>query len=365
MSAHDIDLRPPLRIGMLASPWVPVPPPSYGGSELVIDALARGLVDLGHDVELFATGDSTCPVVRSHLFETADPDRMGATVLETRHVAEAYERWSQSDFDLIHDHTLAGVFYRHRPAGVPIVTTCHGPFDEDLSDLYRRMSVDVGLIAISHDQASRAGDIPISAVIHHGIMMDDYPVGPGGDRLLFLGRMDPQKGVHVAAQVARRVGRPLVIAAKMRRPEEQRYFNEAVRPVLGGDIEFIGEADHVTKKELLGTSLALLNPISWPEPFGLVMIEALACGTPVLGFPGGAAPEIVDQGKTGFLVRTEDELVARVDDLADLDRSMCRAEAERRFSALRMARDHVELYRRIVMTKGPERRRSVSCSVET
>ncbi len=356
-----IDLRRPLRIGLLAAPWVAVPPESYGGSELVIDALARGLTELGHDVDLFTTGDSTSPVPRSHLFDTADPDRMGATVLEIRHVAAAYEQWGRQRFDVIHDHTLAGVFYRHRPVGVPIVTTLHGPFDDDLTDLYRRMSVDVSLIAISHDQASHAGSIPISSVIHHGLMLDDYPVGDGGDGLLFLGRMDPQKGVHIAARVARRAGIPLTIAAKMRRPEELRYFAREVEPLLGGDIRFIGEADRRTKVGLMRSSLGLLNPICWPEPFGLVMTEALACGTPVLGYPNGAAPEIVDDGLTGFLARSEDELVARVADLGDIDRSACRRAVEERSTAQRMARDHVEVYRE-VMRRRPESARQVGTS---
>ncbi len=343
-----VDLRGPLRIGLLAAPWVAVPPKSYGGSELVIDALARGLAELGHDVELFTTADSTSPIPQAHLFDRADPDRMGATVLELRHVAAAYDRWGRDRFDVIHDHTLAGVFYRHRPEDVPIVTTLHGPFDDDLTDLYRRMSVDVSLIAISRDQASQAGDTPIHSIVHHGLMLADYPPGPGGDGLLFLGRMDPQKGVHIAARAAREAGIPLTIAAKMRRPEEKRYFEHQVRPLLGGDIRFIGEADRRTKVHLLRSSLALINPICWSEPFGLVMIEALACGTPVLGFPNGAAPEIVDHGTTGFLVRTEEELVARISDLRDLHRPACRAAVEERFTAQRMAQEHVEIYRKVM-----------------
>lgn len=340
----------PLSVGMLAPPWVPVPPLAYGGTELMVDTLSRGLRSAGHEVHLFTTGDSTCPVDRDSLFARADPDRMGATVLEVRHVAAAYEFFERVGVDVVHDHTIAGVFFDGRPADLPVVTTCHGPFDEDLTDLYRRASHRVGLIAISDDQSTRAPpDVPIAAVIRHGIDLDRYPFSPvAHDHLLFLGRMDRTKGVAVAVRAARAAERKIVIAAKMRNPDEHRYYQTEVAPLLGEDAVFIGEADQATKVDLLRGASALVNPISWPEPFGLVMIEAMACGTPVVGYPGGAAREIVDDGLTGYLVSTETGLVDALQKVEAIDRSACRAAVAKRFSSDRMVAEHVALYRSVI-----------------
>ena len=341
-----------LRIGMIAPPWVPVPPTSYGGTELVVDALCVALQQLGHDVTLFTTADSTCKVRRRSLFAHSVPDRIGTTVLELRHVAAAYDQFA--DMDVIHDHTLAGLFYRDAPK-VPVVATNHGPFNEDLADLYGRISQRIPVIAISHDQAGRApANLPIAAVIHHGLLLDRYRFGRGaGDYILFLGRITPDKGVDVAIRAARRAGMPLLIAAKMREPNELRYFQNVIEPMLGEGATYVGEVDFQTKIGLLSDARALINPILWPEPFGLVMAEALACGTPVVGFPEGAAPEIVEHGRTGFLVPDEDGLVAGLQRLPDIDRGACRWAAQRRFSAARMATDHVTLYRSVLAAAAP------------
>jgi glycosyltransferase involved in cell wall biosynthesis len=208
----------------------------------------------------------------------------------------------------------------------------------------------VPLVAISHDQASRApDDVPVAAVIHHGLDLDRYHFVPeGGDHLVALGRMSPDKGMDTAIEVARRTGRELFIAAKVREPAEKRYFDQVIRPRLGGGIEYVGEADHRQKQELLGGALALLNPIRWYEPFGLVMIESMACGTPVIATPRGAAPEIVDDGVTGFLARSVTDLIAAVETASGLDRRACRSSVEVRFSMERMAADHERLYRRLL-----------------
>jgi glycosyltransferase involved in cell wall biosynthesis len=337
-----------LRIGIIAPPWVPVPPPSYGGTELVLDVLARGLQAAGHDVTLFTTGDATCEVPRLWLFEACDPQRMGASVLELRHAAAAYEALRHCD--IVHDHTLAGLFVSELHPGVPVVTTNHGPFNDDLVDIYRRVADRIPLIAISRHQASTAPpSIPVEAVIHHGLDLARYPFGAeGGGYLLSLGRMNHDKGIDRAIDVARQAGLPLLIAAKMREAAEQQYFTEVIEPKLGPDIRYVGEVDHERKIELLLGARALLNPIRWPEPFGLVMIEALACGTPVVATSDGAAPEIVVHGETGFLADTTDDLTAAVLGAADLSRLRCRARAEVRFSAQRMVADHVALYSRVL-----------------
>ncbi len=349
-------LHSSLRIGVLAPPWVSVPPTTYGGTELVLDVLCRGLADLGHDVVLFTTGDSTCPVSIRWLFEAAAPDRMGASVLELRHVAAAYDEFD--GFDIVHDHTLAGLFLGQLHPGLPVVTTNHGPFDADLADLYRRTASSVPLIAISQDQADRAPtDVPIAAVIHHGLDLDRYRLGTDpGDYIVALGRMDPDKGIHVAIEVARRAGLRLVIAAKMRESAEMHYFETTIKPALGNGVEYIGEVDHAQKVELLAGARALINPIQWPEPFGLVMAESLACGTPVVGSGCGAAPEIVDHGLTGYLAANVDGLVRGVLDADRLDRRRCREVIELRFSMERMARDHETFYRSVLMQRSGRRR---------
>jgi glycosyltransferase involved in cell wall biosynthesis len=232
-----------------------------------------------------------------------------------------------------------------RLTDVPTVTTNHGPFSAVLAPLYRAVATRVPVLAISRHQAATAGDIPIQAVIHHGLDLARFPLGPGGgDYALFLGRMSPDKGIDRAIRVARSAGLPLVIAAKMREPDEHTYFREVVEPMLGPDVEFVGEIGHADKVELLGRATALLNPICWPEPFGMVMIEALACGTPVVVTTCGAAPEIVVDGVTGFVCRDDGELVRGLAAAASVDRAACRRRVETHFSARRMVDAHLRVY---------------------
>lgn len=341
----------PLRIGLIAPPWLSVPPQRYGGTEQVVDDLARGLSSAGHEVLLYATGDSTCPVATRWTYPSGRSERIGEAVIELRHLLDARE--ALADADIVHDHTVVGPVLAAVSAAAarptPCVTTCHGPFDQDLLPIYRRVAAHVPLIAISRHQATTAADVPVAAVIHHGVDPARYPVGRGdGGYLLFLGRMAPSKGVDVAARVARAAGAELKIAAKMREPSERAYFEESVRPLLGQGVEFIGEVGGVDKLELLGGATALLNPIRWDEPFGMVMIEALACGTPVVATPHGSVPEIVDHGVTGFVVDGVAALTAALSQLDELDRAACRAVVESRFSAQRMVDDHVQLYRRLI-----------------
>jgi glycosyltransferase involved in cell wall biosynthesis len=239
-----------------------------------------------------------------------------------------------------------------------VVTTNHGPFSDELIDLYRVIADDVPIIAISHDQARRAGDLAIAAVIHHGLDLDRFPVGDGsgddrGPYFVFLGRMAPEKGARRAALAAKQAGARLLIAAKMREPLEHAFFADQVQPLLDDDIEYIGEVGHEEKTALLGGATALLNPIRWPEPFGLVMIESLACGTPVLAFAEGSAPELVEHGATGFLCADIDDLTERMAEVRDLDRATCRRAADSRFSTSRMVDDHVRLFESIVGRVAP------------
>ncbi|MBW3575051.1 MAG: glycosyltransferase family 4 protein [Actinobacteria bacterium] len=336
-----------MRIALIAPPWMPVPPPLYGGTEVVVDRLARGFHAAGHEVLLFTTGDSTCPVPRQWVLDRSEHLRMGAVVPELRHVVHAYE--AARGFDIVHDHTLAGPVYAQRFDDVNVVTTNHGPFNDELLDIYRVIAPAASIIAISHSQASYADGLPIARVIHHGIDVAEFPVGDGnGGYFLFLGRMAPDKGARRAARIARQAGVRLLIAAKMREPLELEYFDGQVRPLLGGDVEFVGEVGGQQKLDLLAGARALLNPIRWVEPFGLVMIEALACGTPVLTYRQGAAPEIVDHGVTGFLCDVHDEMAEAIHRVDELDRRACRAAVEERFSTERMVADHLDLFDSLV-----------------
>ena len=335
-----------MRIALVAAPWLPVPPTAYGGSEGVIDRLATGFVEAGHEVLLFTTGDSTCPVPRAWVREQSDLDLLGQSGVELQHLIHAYDQ--VADFDIIHDHTTLGPVYAQGRSRGQVVTTNHGVCSTEVNEIYARVVPPVALIAISHDHASRSS-VPVSAVIHHGLRPDEFPVGPGdGDHLLFLGRFSPDKGAREAVLAAHEAGVELVLAAKMREPGEIEYFHEQVEPLLDSRVRYVGEVGGEQKLELLGSARALLNPIRWPEPFGLVMIEALACGTPVLTHPWGAAPEIVDDGITGFVCDSDADLVAAIGRIGELDRADCRNAVETRFSAARMVRDHLDLYERLL-----------------
>jgi glycosyltransferase involved in cell wall biosynthesis len=336
-----------MRIGLVAPPWAPVPPHLYGGIELVVDRLAQGFVEAGHDVVLFTTGDSTCPVPKRWLLDEAEGVRIGFSVPEVRHVLAAYE--SLRDVDLIHDHSVLGPILSDHYTELPVVTTIHGELNGELRDIYERVATRVSVVAVSHAQRKPAPELPIARVIHHGIDAADFPIGKGdGDYLLFLGRLSPDKGAGRAIDVARKADVPLLLAGKMREPWERDYFEARVAPFLSEQIQYLGEVGHARKLELLAGAQALVFPIRWNEPFGLVMIEALACGTPVLAFREGAAPEVVDDGRTGFICEDEAEMAEAVLKLDSLDRVACRAAVEGYFSTERMVNEHIELYEELL-----------------
>jgi glycosyltransferase involved in cell wall biosynthesis len=337
----------PLRVGLIAPPWLPVPPVGYGGIETIVDVLARGLADNGHHVVLFASSDSTCPVELRSAMGPAPGVDVGGSAVEIHHAVSAYE--SLGDVDVIHDHTAIGPLVALAQRRRNVVTTNHNPFSPPYGSGFAAVSKSIPVVAISHHQASTACGISIAEVIHHGLDPRSFPVGEGrGGYLVFLGRMSPSKGPHRAIAVARAVGMPLVLAGKQHTDDERDFFESKIRPELGGDVTFVGELGPIEKMALLGDSVALINPISWDEPFGMVMVEALACGTPVLAFGSGAAPEIVDSGVTGFLADDEAGLIEAVKHLDELDRGACRAAIEGHFSADRMVRDYVALFERVV-----------------
>jgi glycosyltransferase involved in cell wall biosynthesis len=342
-----------MRIAVIAPPWVPVPPPAYGGTETVLDNLCRGLMSAGHDVLLVTTGDSTCPVPIHATCPQAAGTEAAFVATELHHVVRAYDAVAAWGADVVHDHTLVGPLHGER-LGIPVVTTNHGPFEGELGELYRAIGASVPIIAISHHQAGTAHPSAIAAVIHHGVDVERFPFGQGdGGYALFLGRMNPDKGVATAIRVARAAGMPLRIAAKCRERPERAYFETEVAPLLGDDVEYLGEVGGAAKAELLAGARCLLNPIAWPEPFGMVMIEAMACGTPVVATPCGSVPELVTDGVTGFVRSGEEGLAEALARVGDLERAACRAEAEQRFSTSRMVDEHVAVYESVAATRQP------------
>ncbi|HET6794047.1 MAG TPA: glycosyltransferase family 4 protein [Acidimicrobiales bacterium] len=325
-----------------------VPPPLYGGTEVVIDGLARGLQAAGHEVVLFATGDSTCPVPLNWAY----PQALGTLRSDEAelHQAELAYKALVGEVDIIHDHTLLGPWRcLSHPCPTPVVTTVHSPFSCDTLRVMEAVSRRLPVVAISGAQAASAPSVEVAAVIHHGLDTDAFPLGPGdGGYVAFLGRMSEEKGPDRAIAVARAAGVPIRLAAKMRDPLEVDYFARRVEPVLGPDASFIGEVGGDDKLDFLGRAVALVNPIRWPEPFGMAMIEAMACGTPVLSFAEGSAPELIQGGVNGYLCRDGADMAGAVARARGLDRARCRASVEARFSLERMVQDHVTLYRRVI-----------------
>jgi glycosyltransferase involved in cell wall biosynthesis len=338
-----------MRIAQVAPLAESVPPKLYGGTERVISWLIEELVRLGHDVTLFASGDSATSAKLVSVWPRAlrlgrprsDPIAAQAALLEdlARYAAE---------FDVIHSH----VDWSHLPLlsrlGVPFLTTPHGRLDlPGLPELVRRFP-QAPFISISDNQRLPLPQANWLGTVYHGLPVDSLrPVREPEGYLAFLGRLTADKGPDAAIRIARAVGRPLHIAAKLPRGERA-YFNETLEPQIdGSQIRLIGEVNDQAKARFLAGAAALLFPIDWPEPFGLVMIEAMACGTPVIAFRSGSVPEVVDHGVTGFIVDDEDEAVDALKRLGELDRRKVRARFEQRFSAARMAQDYVDHYKRV------------------
>jgi len=348
-----------MRIGLLCPVWFPVPPEAYGGTERVVALLADGLVEAGHDVTLFASGDSKSRARVDAVFPTAPSEWIGHTFWEMKHAVHALRR--SSDFDVVHDHTgllglaLGGLL------SLPFCHTVHGPLTAEPGRLYEdviSLSRRAKLISISMNQRKPKPHLPWIANCPNALDLSVYPFRRErgtGDYLVFLGRMSPEKGAHRALAVALETGLPLKIAAKCREPLEIRYFDEFIRPHLGGSIEYVGEVGHADKVELLLGARALISPIDWEEPFGLMMIEAMACGTPVLSTRRGAAPEIIDHGRTGVLVDNYREMEEQaVLELADsLDPAEIRREVEERFSPEHMVADYVAAYEATIEASAP------------
>ena len=336
-----------LRIGLLAPPWVPVPPPSYGGIEQVVATLAEGLVERGHEVVLVAAPGSSVPGTQLVSPLPALPGRIGDPADDWRHALAGVDALGEVDVVIDHSGPLGALLTSRLP--VPGLHVTHGPLDAVPTEIYEgiaRHFPRLRLVAISRAQRAMAPTLPFAGVCHNGLALETAPFRARSDGYLaFLGRMAPEKGPHDAILIARRAGLPLLIAAKCREPEEHEYFAKHVAPELGPDVVWLGELGAAEKYSLLGGARALLFPIAWPEPFGMVMIEAMACGTPVLATARGSVPEVVADGVTGFVRDTADELVDAVGRIGEIDRRACRRHVAERFSADAMTAGYERLAR--------------------
>ena len=329
-----------LRIGVIASVAHRTPPRGYGPWEQVASSLAEGLVRLGHDVTLFATADSqTAGTLRSCVSTGYEEDlELDAKVVEALHLGAAFER--AAEFDVLSNQFDFLPLTYSRLVDTPVVTTIHGFSSERIVPVYAAYDDIAHYVAIS--DADRHPALTYAATIHHGVELDRFTFTErSGEYLLFLGRIHPHKGTHRAIEVARRTGLPLVIAGVV---QDQAYFDELVRPHLGPRVSYVGPVEPPERDALLGGAHALLHLISFAEPFGLAVVEALATGTPAVAFGLGALPEIIRHGRTGFLVADLDGAVAAVDQIGQLDRRACRADVELRFSAERMVAAYAELF---------------------
>jgi glycosyltransferase involved in cell wall biosynthesis len=351
-----------MRIAQIAPLFESVPPRSYGGTERVVSYLTEELVAQGHSVTLFASGDSRTqaeliPVCPSSLrLHHPDEDHMVEHVLLVERMFKEAAR-----FDVIHSHIeyFSYSMMRQHP-WAPVLTTLHGRLDRgSLARLYREFP-DVPVVSISDAQRAPLRWLQWRGTVHHGLPTDLHAFREKpGKYLAFLGRFSPEKRVDIAIEIALRVGMPLRIAAKVDSADRD-YFHTVVKPLLKNPgVDYVGEIGEAEKGEFLGNACALLFPIDWPEPFGLVMIEAMACGTPVISRPRGSVPEVVQDGVNGYIVEEIDEAVQAVENIHRLSRAACRRHFEERFTSARMARDYLAIYKSLVQDRedGPRRGR--------
>ena len=340
-----------MRIAQIAPLFEAVPPKLYGGTERVVYSLTEELVAMGHDVTLFASGDS----ITSAKLEPVWPQalRLDPNIrdwVSTYAIMMEYVRQRCDAFDVLHfhvDYWPNSLFSRQE---VPFVTTLHGRLDLPEFAAVYRMFPNAPLVSISNNQRSPVPDLGWAATVYHGMPQNLLTPQPGGkhDYFAFLGRISPEKGIERAIRIAQACGVTLKVAAKVDKADQE-YFDREVAPLLTtGGVEFIGEINDAQKPAFLSGAKALLFAIDWPEPFGLVMIEAMACGCPVIAFRRGSVPEVMDDGITGFIVDNVEEAIAACGRLGELDRAKVRAQFDKRFTARRMAEDYITVYEKLI-----------------
>jgi glycosyltransferase involved in cell wall biosynthesis len=335
----------PLRIAMVAPPFYEIPPQGYGGIEAVVALLVDGLVDRGHDVTLIATGESRTKARTLTTFDEPQWRNLGRVEPELLHAARVSGLLAELAPDVVHDHSAAGPAFA-RDRDVPTTITSHGPTTGHWGEYLAAAGPDLCLVAISQAQVDSSPELPWRAVVHNALDVSAIPCrADKEDFVVWLGRLSPDKAAHLAIDVARQAGRHIVLAGKCTEPDEKAYFTKEIAPELGPDVEFVEELDAVAKYDLLGRASALVFPLQWEEPFGMVLVEAMACGTPVLSLDRGAVPEIVVDGVTGFVRHRADELVEALRHLDEIDPQSCREHVEENFAPAKMVAAYETVYR--------------------
>jgi glycosyltransferase involved in cell wall biosynthesis len=338
-----------VKIAEIAPPYLTVPPAGYGGIELIVALLADGLVERGHDVTLVASaGSNTAARLVPVLERAPGTEAIAHGEYSLLHDLVAYHQ--TEDFDVVHDHTLPGPALAALAARQPpVVHTLHGPWTEAARAYYGRLQEAVHLVAISESQRAANPDIDYAGVVPNGIDVSSFPFREEKeDVLVFMGRCNREKGPELAVEVAKRAGLPLIMVVKRAEPAERQYWDEVVAPRLTGDEEIHDLMGHDEKSAVLGRAQAFLMPIQWPEPFGLVMVEAMACGTPVIARPLGAACEVVEDGVTGFLRSSIEEMAEAVAEASTLSATACRDRVAARYSAEAMVAGYERVFADVV-----------------
>lgn len=340
-----------MRIAQVAPLWECVPPPAYGGIELVVSLLTDELVRRGHDVTLFASGDSTTLAHLESIHPRAlrlDQSVKEYGIYEMLQLSQVYER--AQEFDIIHSHMGCAALPYTRLVKTPTVHTLHGVFTPDNEKMFRHAKQQP-FISISNAQREPRLDLNCVATVYNGIdpsTYDFYPHPAQPPYLAFLGRLSPEKGPHLAIEIAQKTGWILKIAGKID-PVDREFYETALKPHIDGhQIQYLGEANHAQKSVLMGNATATLFPITWREPFGLVMAESMATGTPVIAMALGSAPEVIDHGKTGFLCHNVDDCIAALHRIDQIDRSQCRAHVVKTFSVQNMTDGYESVYRQVL-----------------
>ncbi len=340
-----------MKIAQIAPVIESVPPKKYGGTERVVSALTEELVRRGHDVTLFASGDSISKaklvsVTPRSIRDSRLKDIYGPNYWTMLNIGLAYER--QSDFDIIHDHNGHLSLPTANISQTPVVMTLHGSFDPVNKQFFSKLGKKVNFVSISKKQAASAPNVNWAGNVYNGLAMKDFPFSPKNEGyLLYVGRFSYEKGAHIAIEVAQNLNMPLLMAAKLDFLDLS-YYQEKIGPNLGSQVKWVGEVDQEERNRLMSKALALLHPVTWPEPFGLTMIEAMACGTPVVAFDEGSIPEVVKNGKTGYVVTDVESMMNAVEKIKKIDRKYCREYALTNFNDKKMTENYLQLYKKIL-----------------
>jgi glycosyltransferase involved in cell wall biosynthesis len=349
-----------MRIAVVAPPWFKIPPEAYGGIEVVVHLLVEGLIDRGHEVHLCAVATSRSRATVHSVFQDEMQDYLDAPASESLNVAlthslGCYTAIAEIQADIIHDHTwkeglLAAAFLE-----VPVVHTVHGPFDEHNRDFYALFKGHPGVyfVTISHFHQSCLQGLNYAGTVYNGILLERYPFcDEKEDYFFYMGRFNEEKAPHLACEVVEQLDSKLILAGKVHEEEERDYFNRYIIPYLSSRIQFVGELGQWSqeKMRLLSRAKGFLYPIQWDEPFGITMAEAMACGTPVVTFARGAAPEVVADGVTGFVVETMDQFYEATRQLTRISPRRCRERVERMFTSEKMVEGYEDVYRKVLAT---------------